>query len=181
MGFHAAFVQHGLNNLMLLLMLAAVPTSGSCSDGCNCQTAPAVVISCHSANMTEIPKSLPAVMETFDFSGNHLTVITSGLFQDSLSITTLNFSRNKIEMIETGAFKLFLSVESIDLSDNRLSTVDQGTFDGDAKTTIQNMDLSNNRLTEIDGAFSGMVNLSRLVCVWSMLKTMWVINVHAQS
>lgn len=167
----AALVQHFFNNFLLLMMVAAAPIFGSCSHGCNCQEEPTVVISCHSANMTEFPKDLPAVIETFDFSGNQLTEITSGLFPDSVTITTLNFSRNRIEMIETGAFKHFLSAESIDLSDNRLSTIHQETFDGEAKTTIQNMDLSNNRLTDIDGAFSGMINLTRSVCVRSSLRS----------
>lgn len=152
------------NCLLLSLLPPAVTSVASrCPARCRCQLTPATIVSCISSNLTELPKSLPVVIDTLDMSGNRLTALSTGLLTETVAIVTFNVSRNNIEGIASGAFRKFSSLTSIDLSDNRLSTIDQGTFDGDSKTAIHNLDLSSNRLTDIDGAFSGMVNLSRLV------------------
>ena len=155
-----------VGNCVLLSLLP--PAAGTavvfrCPARCRCQQTPAATVSCVSSNLTELPRSLPVVIDTLDMSGNRLTALNTGLLAETVAIVTFNVSRNKIELIASGAFRQFSSLTSIDLSDNRLSAIDQGTFDGDSRTTIHNLDLSSNRLTDIDGAFSGMVNLSRLV------------------
>jgi Leucine-rich repeat (LRR) protein len=90
-----------------------------------------------------------------DLSGNQLTQLSPGLFQNMYYLQSLYLASNKLLSLNSMQFKGLLSLKDLTLGSNRLSSLPKNVFAG--LTWVTSLDLSNNMLTTISGdAFKGL-------------------------
>jgi len=77
--------------------------------------------------IANVPPTTP--VDTFDFSGNLLTVVPANLPQFN-QLVNLNLSNNSIVVVGTGELNLPAAVKSLDLSSNQISTIAASSLPG---------------------------------------------------
>lgn len=131
---------------------------------CICLNSTSLKISCEGSGLTERPVDLPTSVSSLDLTRNRFRVLGMNSLGSLPHLVDLKLKENGLENINEGAFHGVGSLQVLDLSGNNLTIVDRITF-RDLSTKVSSLlhlDLSCNQLTEVDGAFAGLVNLSRL-------------------
>ena len=135
--------------------------STRCPSACLCETA-TWRVSCQGAGLTSLPANLPSSTTSLDMTRNTLRTIGGHNKILPSNLVELKLRENRIEVIDneigivTGP-----SLQTLDLSSNNLSHIAGGVLRR-ISSALLHVDLSRNRLVDVDGAFVGLVELSRL-------------------
>ena len=159
-------MENSAENLLLIAHLLSFfrPPLGAaiisdCPHECVCVNASSHV-TCHGVGLTSIPVDrLPGNVASLDLSRNRLTAVDSlgGLRR----VVELRLAQNNIGVLHRGSLNpAAATLEVIDLSKNNLTKLEPGSLS--ATTHLLHVDLSENQLQNVDGAFSGLRQLSRL-------------------
>jgi len=130
-----------------------------CPDNCVCVNASGHV-TCDGAGLTGVPVGrLPGAVSLLDLSRNELAVIDTLRGLDG--VVELRLRQNNITVLHRGSLDHVAgSLEVLDLSKNNLTRLEPGALN--VATQLLHVDLSGNQLSDVDGAFDGLLQLSRL-------------------
>lgn len=113
---------------------------------------------------------LATKLQKLNASHNHLSEISTGLFNNAPKLNQVDFSFNKIENVDVDPFENdFSEIEVINLSHNRIRAIDNRTF---AKfSALTELNLEHNLIETIDtNAFSKNTNIKRILLDGNKLK-----------
>ena len=102
----------------IMLFLTIAEFNDGCPQSCVCPLRTNDV-SCVSRNLTVIPRNLPKMAATLDFTNNFIDSVMGVEMEGFRHLLTLNFENNMIQNVQDGAFIDLESLQTLDLSHNR--------------------------------------------------------------
>ena len=121
------------------------------------------VLDLSNCGLTDISllKGLSDKITTVELTGNKITEIPEGLFDNMTNLTTVYLGNNYISKLPENLFKNNKKVENIELSNNKLTEIKKDDFSNLPQLQIIQMEDNNIEKIE-DGAFDGDVNLQSI-------------------
>ncbi|KAM4738313.1 amphoterin-induced protein 3 isoform 1-T2 [Anableps anableps] len=134
---------------------------------CSKQTCPSVclcisdTVSCSSAGLVKLPRSLPSFPANIDLSHNHLSWLGSNSFSMMPRLEKLWLAHNEIHTLSHNVFCNVSSLRLLDLSSNRLHMVEQHYFQG--LWRLEELRLFNNKIAQVEASMlSGLSSLKKV-------------------
>lgn len=121
------------------------------------------VLDLSNCGLTDISllKGLSDKITTVELTGNKITEIPEGLFDNMTNLTTVYLGNNYISKLPENLFKNNKKVENIELSNNKLTEIKKDDFSN--LPQLQIIQMEDNIIEKIEeGAFDGDVNLQSI-------------------
>lgn len=121
------------------------------------------VLDLSNCGLTDISllKGLSDKITTVELTGNKITEIPEGLFDNMTNLTTVYLGNNYISKLPENLFKNNKKVENIELSNNKLTEIKKDDFSN--LPQLQIIQMEDNNIEKIEeGAFDGDVNLQSI-------------------
>lgn len=121
------------------------------------------VLDLSNCGLTDISllKGLSDKITTVELTGNKITEIPEGLFDNMTNLTTVYLGNNHISKLPENLFKNNKKVENIELSNNKLTEIKKDDFSN--LPQLQIIQMEDNNIEKIEeGAFDGDVNLQSI-------------------
>lgn len=121
------------------------------------------VLDLSNCGLTDISllKGLSDKITTVELTGNKITEIPEGLFDNMTNLTTVYLGNNYISKLPENLFKNNKKIENIELSNNKLTEIKKDDFSN--LPQLQIIQMEDNNIEKIEeGAFDGDVNLQSI-------------------
>ncbi|XP_012726218.2 immunoglobulin superfamily containing leucine-rich repeat protein 2 [Fundulus heteroclitus] len=169
-----------------LWVITFFPSVLCCPEHCTCSDKHSRHFAdCSYKYLSKVPDGLPPNVMTLSLSGNQITMIPLGSFDNVTNVTSLWMANNDIAYVEDGSLASLVHLRNFDISHNEMVDFPWGDLrnlmalellkmnhnklshlPGDALSNLKNLRslrINNNRLTTIaEGTFEGLVSLSHL-------------------
>ncbi|XP_070691947.1 immunoglobulin superfamily containing leucine-rich repeat protein 2-like [Pempheris klunzingeri] len=149
--------------LLFTLWTATVVTAAlGCPELCTCSDKHnRHFAECSYKDLTEVPDGLPHNVSTLSLSGNKISLIPLGSFDNVTQVTSLWMARNYIVSIEQGALTPLVNLVNFDISYNKI--VDFPWEDLQNLTGLQLLKMNHNEMVHLPrDAFSSLKDLRSL-------------------
>lgn len=112
--------------LLMLSLLAVVPSCHGCPDKCLCFSQ---TVKCQNQDLDAIPHSLPANTKFLFVTGNNISRLSVDSFPGPLEqLTDLYLSGNELESVDAKVFDNLPNLVRLDLSNNNIQTFSERAF-----------------------------------------------------
>lgn len=121
------------------------------------------VLDLSNSNLTDISllKGLSNKITTVELTGNKITEIPEGLFDNMTNLTTVYLGNNYISKLPEGLFKNNKKVEDIELSNNKLTEIKKNDLSN--LPELKTLQMEDNQITKIEeGSLDGDVKLQSI-------------------